>query len=125
MTLDLNIFDNKYKNKIIHFSGIGGVSMSGLATILHKNGYTIQGSDTDPGRNLDALINEGVQIFDKQVSKNLVNVGIFVRSLAIKEDNEGRVDRQATELFPTQRLAQAFRASIAKCGIPLEEQNAP
>ena len=84
----LNIFDNKYKNKVIHFSGIGGVSMSGLATILHKSGYIIQGSDINPGKNLKDLIKAGVKIFDKQISSNLESADIFIRSLAIKEDNE-------------------------------------
>lgn len=88
MHSDFSIYGSRYKDKVFHFSGIGGVSMSGLAVILYKNGYAVQGSDINPGSNLDELIRDNVMIFDTQTASNLDEADIFVMSLAIKNDND-------------------------------------
>ena len=56
---------------IIHFIGIGGIGMSGIAEILHNLGYKVQGSDISENQNVKRLQAIGVKVFVGQVSKNL------------------------------------------------------
>ncbi len=75
------------KNQVIHFIGIGGVGMSGIAEVLHNLGYKIQGSDISRNANVSRLENLGIKIFIGHKSKNVENVDIVVKSSAIKDDN--------------------------------------
>jgi len=72
---------------LIHFSGIGGIGMSGIAEILHTMGHKLQGSDVSENGNTQRLSSLGVKIFIGQDPKNLENVGLLVRSSAIKVDH--------------------------------------
>ena len=73
----------------IHFIGIGGISMSGLAKLLNSRGFTISGSDwhsSDLTKELEAL---GIQIFIGQQKENITNdIDLVVYTAAVKEDNE-------------------------------------
>ena len=51
------------KNFTIHFIGIGGIGMSGIAELMHDLGYKIQGSDTGYNDNIKRLKNKGIKIF--------------------------------------------------------------
>ena len=51
-------------NEVIHFVGIGGIGMSGLAQIMHNMGFMIQGSDLVQNKNIDRLRKFGIKIFD-------------------------------------------------------------
>ena len=72
----------------VHFIGIGGISMSGLAEILHEENFTISGSDaheSDLTRNLEA---RGIQIFYGQKAENIIpGIDLVVYTAAIREDN--------------------------------------
>jgi UDP-N-acetylmuramate--alanine ligase len=72
----------------IHFIGIGGISMSGLAEILAEEGFTISGSDaraSDLTRHLEQM---GIQIFYGQSASNIVEgINLVVYTAAIREDN--------------------------------------
>ena len=72
---------------IIHFIGIGGIGMSGIAEILFNLGYQISGSDITKSSNVDRLKKIGIKIFIGQKAKNINDVSIIVISSAIKEDN--------------------------------------
>lgn len=72
---------------IIHFIGIGGIGMSGIAEILFNLGYKISGSDITKSSNVDRLKKIGIKIFIGQKAKNINDVSIIVISSAIKEDN--------------------------------------
>ena len=48
---------------IIHFIGIGGIGMSGIAEILYQSGYHVQGSDINKNKNIEKLKKQGVRIF--------------------------------------------------------------
>ena len=50
---------------IIHFIGIGGIGMSGIAEILHQSGYHVQGSDISQNKNIERLTKLGIKIFFK------------------------------------------------------------
>ena len=73
----------------IHFIGIGGISMSGLAKLLNSRGFTISGSDwhtSDLTKELEAL---GIQVFIGQQKENITNdIDLVVYTAAVKEDNE-------------------------------------
>ncbi len=72
----------------VHFIGIGGISMSGLAEILSAEGFTISGSDSkesDLTKHLEAL---NMQIFYEQAASNIIpGIDLVVYTAAIKEDN--------------------------------------
>ena len=72
---------------IIHFIGIGGIGMSGIAEILCNLGYKISGSDINKSSNVNRLIEMGIKIHIGQRAENIKNVSIIVISSAIPEDN--------------------------------------
>ena len=82
MSLNIN------KDHNIHFIGIGGVSMSGLAEILLHRGYKVSGSDMNASPITEHLKNIGATIYIGQKKENLNNVGAVVYTAAISEDNE-------------------------------------
>jgi len=54
---------NIASNEIIHFIGIGGIGMSGLAQIMKNMGFTIQGSDLNKNKNTDRLIKKKIKVY--------------------------------------------------------------
>ena len=54
---------NIASNEIIHFIGIGGIGMSGLAQIMKNMGFVIQGSDLNKNKNTDRLVKLGIKVF--------------------------------------------------------------
>ncbi len=72
---------------VIHFIGIGGIGMSGIAEILYNLGYKISGSDINKSSNVNRLIEMGIKIHIGQSAENIKNVSIIVISSAIPEDN--------------------------------------
>ncbi len=71
----------------IHFIGIGGIGMSGIAEILHSLDYNVQGSDISDGANVDRLREKGIEVFIGQKASNIENAAVVVYSSAIKSDN--------------------------------------
>lgn len=83
MLLDLE----KYKDKPIHFIGIGGISMSGLAEILLEKNYIVSGSDMNKSNITDKLQSMGAKVYIGHESKNVEHAGLIVYTAAISEDN--------------------------------------
>ena len=71
----------------IHFTGIGGIGMSGIAEILHDMGYEVQGSDAAENANVQRLRDKGITIMVGQEAANIANATIVVVSTAIRADN--------------------------------------
>lgn len=71
----------------IHFSGIGGIGMSGLAEIMHNFGYSVQGSDLLQNYNTKRLEAAGIKVFAGHNHSNLKSVSFLVKSSAIKKSN--------------------------------------
>ena len=71
----------------IHFTGIGGIGMSGIAEILAELGYQVQGSDIAENNNVKRLREKGIHVTIPQATENIEDVSIVVISTAIKEDN--------------------------------------
>lgn len=82
--MEINIKD--YKK--IYMVGIGGISMSGIAEILNKWGYTVSGSDGSQSSQTDWLESNGIHVNIGQVSENITNdIDLVVYTAAIKLDN--------------------------------------
>ena len=79
---------NIASNEIIHFVGIGGIGMSGLAQIMCNMGFAIQGSDLSQNKNTDRLIKKGIKVFFGHNKKNLKKTTMVITSSAIKKNNQ-------------------------------------
>ena len=75
------------KSEIIHFIGIGGIGMSGLALIMKGMGFKIQGSDISPNKNIERLKRNNVKVIIGHTKKNINKATIIVISSAIKKNN--------------------------------------
>jgi UDP-N-acetylmuramate--alanine ligase len=71
----------------IHFVGIGGIGMSGIAEVLLNLGYKVQGSDASENANVKRLAEKGASVFIGHDAKNLGDAAVVVVSTAIKRDN--------------------------------------
>ena len=74
-------------NEVIHFIGIGGIGMSGLAQIMKIMGFNVQGSDVSQGKNIENCKKVGVRTFTGHNRKNILNATIIVKSTAINKNN--------------------------------------
>ena len=75
------------KQEIIHFIGIGGIGMSGLAQIMKTMVFNVQGSDISENKNTDNCKKLGINIFKGHSKKNILKATIIVKSSAIKKNN--------------------------------------
>ncbi|MGJ8584502.1 MAG: UDP-N-acetylmuramate--L-alanine ligase [Marinosulfonomonas sp.] len=89
----------------IHFVGIGGIGMSGIAEVLLNHGYTVQGSDLKASKITDRLQELGATIFVGQKAENLKDAEVVVISSAIKPGNP-ELDRARHVGLPVVRRAE-------------------
>tara|TARA_B100000989_G_scaffold297794_1_gene284717 strand:- start:1610 stop:2992 length:1383 start_codon:yes stop_codon:yes gene_type:complete len=78
---------NLGKTELIHFVGIGGIGMSGLALIMNSLGFKIQGSDISDNKYLNNLRKRKIPVYLKHSKKNIKNCTVLVISSAIKKNN--------------------------------------
>ena len=78
---------NLAKSEIIHFVGIGGIGMSGLALIMMRLGFKVQGSDKSINKNIERLKNSQIKFYFGHASSNIKKATILVISSAIKNNN--------------------------------------
>ncbi|MEY4092463.1 MAG: UDP-N-acetylmuramate--alanine ligase, partial [Pseudomonadota bacterium] len=71
----------------IHFIGIGGIGMSGIAEVLHNLGYRVQGSDASDNANVKRLRDKGITVFVGHDARNVGDAEVLVVSTAIQRDN--------------------------------------
>jgi len=103
---------------LVHFVGIGGIGMSGIAEVLHNLGYDVQGSDMNESANVERLRKKGITVHIGHRAENLEDVEVVVASSAIKQDNPERIEARRLNLPMVRRaemLAELmrFRKSIA------------
>ena len=79
---------NIASNEVVHFIGIGGIGMSGLAQIMNNMGFTIQGSDLSKNKNTERLIKKGIKVYLGHSKKNLNKTTMVVISSAVKKNNK-------------------------------------
>ncbi len=105
----------------IHFVGIGGIGMSGIAEVLLNLGYRVQGSDLKASKITDRLAALGAEIFEGQRAENLQNAAVVVVSTAIKPGNP-ELDEARAQGLPVVRRADMLaelmrlRSNIAIAG---------
>ena len=75
------------KQEVIHFIGIGGIGMSGLAQIMKTMGFNVQGSDISENKNTENCKKLGIKILKGHSKKNILKATIIVKSSAIKKNN--------------------------------------
>jgi UDP-N-acetylmuramate--alanine ligase len=103
---------------LVHFIGIGGIGMSGIAEVLHNLGYRVQGSDQAESANVQRLRDKGIECFVGHKAENLGDAEVVVVSTAIKKTNpELKAAREL--LLPIVRRAEMlaelmrFRQAVA------------
>jgi UDP-N-acetylmuramate--alanine ligase len=89
----------------MHFIGIGGIGMSGIAEVLVNLGYTVQGTDQSDSANVKRLRDKGVKVAIGHAAENLAGAKVVVISSAIKPDNPELVAARAQRL-PVVRRAE-------------------
>ena len=103
---------------LVHFVGIGGIGMSGIAEVLHNLGYEVQGSDMNESANVQRLRDKGIPVHIGHRAENLGDAEVIVASTAIKQDNPERIAARERNL-PIVRRAEMlaelmrFKKSIA------------
>lgn len=105
----------------IHFVGIGGIGMSGIAEVLMTLGYRVQGSDVKASKITDRLVALGAEFFEGQRAENLGEAAVVVISSAIKKGNPELEEARRRKL-PVVRRAEMLaelmrlRSNIAVAG---------
>src|SRR3954451_10608112 len=89
----------------IHFVGIGGIGMSGIAEVLMNLGYSVQGSDASDNANVKRLRDKGAKVSIGHKAENLDGADVLVVSSAIKRDNPELVAAREKRL-PVVRRAE-------------------
>ena len=96
----------------IHFVGIGGIGMSGIAEVMHNLGYSVQGSDLSEGPSVERLRKRGIEVFIGHDAGNLGNAAVVVTSTAVKRTNPevaAALERRIPVVRRAEMLAELMR----------------
>ena len=97
---------------VIHFVGIGGIGMSGIAEVMHQLGYKVQGSDVAEGYVVEKLRKEGIPVAIGHSPENLGDAAVVVCSSAIKDANpeiQAAAERRLPRVRRAEMLAELMR----------------
>ena len=105
----------------IHFVGIGGIGMSGIAEVMHHLGYQVQGSDQSEGYAIEGLRKAGIAVAIGHSPANLGNARVVVCSTAISRGNpeiEAAIERRLPLVRRAEMLAELMRmqSTVAVAG---------
>lgn len=106
----------------VHFVGIGGIGMSGIAEVLVNLGFRVSGSDIKRSNATDRLVNMGVEFAEGHQAENVGDSHVVVRSTAVRDDNPEVVEahRRSIPVIPrAEMLAELMRLkphSVAVAG---------
>lgn len=112
----------EFQGKRVHMIGIGGSSMSGLAQMLKRRGYLVQGSDRDDGYLLDMLRGEGIPVMIGHRAEHVHGVDLVVYTAAIPPENPERMEAQRLNIPTMERSLMLgewmgqYDTAIAVCG---------
>ena len=96
----------------IHFVGIGGIGMSGIAEVMHRLGYKVQGSDASDSYVVEKLRKEGIPVSVGHSPDNLGDAAVVVCSTAIKDNNpeiQAAAERRLPRVRRAEMLAELMR----------------
>ena len=97
---------------IVHFVGIGGIGMSGIAEVMHNLGYQVQGSDIADSYVIDGLRQRGIKVMIGHSAENLGDAAVVVTSTAVKAGNPERdaaLERRIPLVRRAEMLAELMR----------------
>ncbi|MGV3771089.1 MAG: UDP-N-acetylmuramate--L-alanine ligase [Sphingobium phenoxybenzoativorans] len=105
----------------IHFIGIGGIGMSGIAEVMHNLGYKVQGSDVAEGYVVEGLRKKGITVMIGHKAENLGDAAVVVTSTAIKRGNpevELALEKRVPVVRRAEMLAELMRlkSTVAVAG---------
>ena len=105
----------------IHFVGIGGIGMSGIAEVMHHLGYRVQGSDQNESYVTEGLRKRGIPVMIGQSAENLGDAAVVVCSTAIRDDNpevQAAAERRLPRVRRAEMLAELMRmqSTVAVAG---------
>ncbi|WP_395405913.1 UDP-N-acetylmuramate--L-alanine ligase [Pseudoduganella sp. UC29_106] len=109
----------KHKVKNIHFVGIGGSGMSGIAEVLVTLGYNVTGSDLGANAVTQRLINMGATVYQGHAAENIGNADAVVTSTAVKNDNPEVVAARARKIPIVPRAVMLGELMRLKRGIAI------
>ena len=98
----------------IHFIGIGGIGMSGIAEVLANLGYSVRGSDVADSANVKRLRGHGIAVAVGHKAENVEGAEVIVISSAIKRDNPELVAARAKRLPVVRRARGGCRWCAAR-----------
>jgi UDP-N-acetylmuramate--alanine ligase len=101
----------------IHFVGIGGIGMSGIAEVLCNLGYTVQGSDASESANVNRLREKGIAVTVGHKAENVSGADVLVVSTAIKRDNPELLAARAQRIPVVRRAEMLAELMRLKYGI--------
>ena len=105
------------KAQRVHFVGIGGIGMSGIAEILLTLGYAVSGSDLRRGSATERLTGLGATVFEGHAAANVVGAGVVVTSSAVNESNPEVVEARQRKIPVIQRAEMLAELMRLKYGI--------
>jgi UDP-N-acetylmuramate--alanine ligase len=105
------------KSQRVHFIGIGGIGMSGIAEILLNLGYAVSGSDLRRTGITERLAGMGATIFEGHAAANVVGSGVVVASSAVNERNPEVVEARCRKIPVIQRAEMLAELMRLKYGI--------
>jgi UDP-N-acetylmuramate--alanine ligase len=105
------------KAQRVHFIGIGGIGMSGIAEILLTLGYSVSGSDLRRSSITDRLVSLGATVFEGHAAANAVGSGVVVTSSAVNEQNPEVVEARERKIPVIQRAEMLAELMRLKYGI--------
>ncbi|HEZ8853904.1 TPA: UDP-N-acetylmuramate--L-alanine ligase, partial [Neisseria gonorrhoeae] len=102
------------KNRVsnIHFVGIGGVGMSGIAEVLHNLGFKVSGSDQARNAATEHLSSLGIQVYPGHTAEHVNGADVVVASTAVKKENPevvAALERQIPVIPRALMLAELMR----------------
>lgn len=105
----------------IHFVGIGGIGMSGIAEVMHNLGYQVQGSDIAEGYVIEGLRAKGIKVMIGHAAENLGDAAVVVTSTAVRRGNpevEEALERRVPIVRRAEMLAELMRlkSTVAVAG---------
>ncbi len=90
----------------IHFVGIGGIGMSGIAEVMHNLGYTVQGSDIAEGYVIEGLRQRGINVMIGHDAANVKNAAVLVTSTAVSRKTNPEVEAAYDMRIPVVKRAE-------------------
>ena len=90
----------------IHFVGIGGIGMSGIAEVMHNMGYAVQGTDIAEGYVVEGLRKRGIPVMIGHDAANLGQAAVVVTSTAVSRKTNPEVEAAYERRIPVVRRAE-------------------